>query len=286
MAIKELKEALILLRRMPLLWTTGIVGGFLAASLFLTLNFYGTFFAGRLLIISGLVLLIFTTGMLTLIRDNEGDLRALLAGGTRYYFRILLPQVVIGSVVILFFILLMVTFSFFGISDISIVTALTFGFMIPTIIVTFFYDTAAIFEDRHVFDSIKHSIQLVFTHMNEVIIFLFVYAVIIAGIFFLSIIVWSFILSIFLYDKLKPMSLNETQLQTFTPDQFIALIGPGGIWITGVILFLALFLLLPVLYTYKACFYKKLANGTAKGTIITQQPTTGEYDSKGRWYKY
>jgi hypothetical protein len=283
MAIAELKEALILLRRMPLLWTTGIVGGFLAASLFVTLNFYGTFFAGRLLIISGLVLLIFTTGMLTIIRDNEGNLRALLAGGTRYYFRILLPQVVIGSVVILFFILLMVTFSFFGISDISIVTALTFGFMIPTIIVTFFYDTAAIFEDLHVFDSIKHSIQLVFTHMNEVIAFLFIYIMIFISIVLASIIIWE----AFLYDKLEPLArYNETQVQSFTPDQLIAMIGPSGTWITAVILFFGIFLLLPVLYSYKACFFKKLANGTAKGTIITQQPTTGEYDSKGRWYKY
>jgi len=283
MAIAELKEALILLRRMPLLWIPGIVGGFLAASLFVILNFYGTFFAGRLLIISGLVLLIFTTGMLTIIRDNEGDLRALLAGGIRYYFRILLPQVVIGSVIILIFILLMVTFSLFGISDISIVTALTFGFMIPTIIVTFFYDTAAIFEDRRVFDSIRRSIQLVFAHMNEIIAFLFIYIAIFIGIVLVMMIIWG----AFLDDKLEPLArYNETQLQSFTPDQLIAMIGPTGTWITAVILFFGIFLLLPVLYSYKACFFKKLAKGTTKGTIITQQPTTGEFDSKGRWYKY
>jgi hypothetical protein len=283
MAIAELKEAFILLRRMPLLWIPGIVGGSLAASLFVILNLYGTFFAGRLLIISGLVLLIFTTGMLTIIRDNEGDLRGLLAGGIRYYFRILLPQVVIGSVVIIIFILLMVTFSLVGISDISIVTALTFGFMIPTIIVTFFYDTAAIFEDRLVFESVRRSIRLVFTHMNEVIAFLLIYIAIFIGIVLALVIIWE----AFLYDKLEPLTrYNETQLQSFTPDQLITMIGPTGTWITAVILFLALFLLLPVLYTYKACFYKKLAKGTTNGTIITQQPTIGEYDSKGRWYKY
>ena len=283
MAIAELKEALILLRRMPLLWIPGIVGGSLAASLFVILNLYGTFFAGRLLIISGLVLLIFTTGMLTIIRDNEGDLRGLLAGGIRYYFRILLPQIVIGSVVIIIFILLMVTFSLVGISDISIVTALTFGFMIPTIIVTFFYDTAAIFEDRLVFESVRRSIRLVFTHMNEVIAFLLIYIAIFIGIVLALVIVWE----AFLYEKLEPLTrYNETQLQSFTPDQLITMIGPAGTWITAVILFLALFLLLPVLYTYKACFYKKLAKGTTNGTIIIQQPTIGEYDSKGRWYKY
>jgi hypothetical protein len=164
-------------------------------------------------------------------------------------------------------------------SDVSIVTALTFGFMIPTIILTFFYDTAAIFEDRRVFESIQRSIRLVFANLNEVIAFLFIYITIFIGIVLTLIIIWE----AFLFDKLEPISrYNETQLQSFSPDQLIAIIGPTGIWITSVILFFGIFLLLPILYCYKACFFKKLAGGP----IITQQPTTGEFDSKGRWYKY
>jgi hypothetical protein len=282
MAIAELKEAFTLLRQLPVLWLPGIVGGLLAAALWVTLNLYGTFFAGRLMVISGLVLFIFTTGMLTITRNEDGGILALLKGGIRYYFRVLLPLIIIASGIILIFMLLSVTFSLFGITDMGIVTALAFGFMTPTIILTFFFDTAAVFEDRRIFDSIRRSIRLVFAHVNEVIAFLFIYVVIIAGIFFMSILVWSFILSIFLYDKLEPLSLNETQLQTFTPDQFIALIGPEGMWITALVLFIGIFLLLPILYCYKACFFKKLAGRT----VIIQQPTTGEYDSKGRWYKY
>jgi hypothetical protein len=283
MAIAELKEAFRLLRQLPVLWLPGIAGGFLAAALWITFNLYGTFFAGRLMVISGLVLFIFTTGMLTIIRNKEGGILALLAGGIRYYFRVLLPWIVIVSGIILIFMLLTVTFSLFGISDMGIVTALAFGFMTPTLIVTFFFDTAAVFEDRRIFDSIQRSIRLVFAHLNAVIAFLFVSLVIIAGIFFMSLILWSVILSIILYDTLEPMSLNETQLQTFTPDQFIALIGPSGMWVTALVLFIGIFLLLPVLYCYKACFFKKLAGGTIN---ITQQPTIGEYDNKGRWYKY
>jgi hypothetical protein len=52
--------------------------------------------------------------------------------------------------------------------------------------------------------------------------------------------------------------------------------------ITAIILFIGVFLLLPLLYTYKACFFRKLAHGTA----VIQQQSTGEYDSKGRWFKY
>jgi len=280
MAIAELKEAFNILRGVPVLWLPGIAGGFMAAALWIIFNLYGTFFAGRLMVISGLVLLIFTTGMLTIIRNQEGGILALLAGGIRYYFRVLLPQIVIVSVIILVFILLTVTFSLFGISDMGIVTALAFGFMTPTLIVTFFFDTAAVFEDRRVFDSIQRSIRLVFAHMNQVIAFLLVYLGILIG----SVIALTVVWEAFLFDKLEPISrFNETQLQSFSPDQLIAMIGPTGMWITAAVIFIGAFLLLPILFCYKACFFKKLTAGTIN---ITQQPTIGEYDSKGRWYKY
>jgi len=280
MAITELKEAILLLKRMPPLWIPGIVGGILAAALWVTLNLSGTFFASRLLVIFGLVLLLFTTGMLVIIRNNEGDFRTMLTGGIRYYFRVLLPQLIIIFGVMLIFTLVMVTFSLIGASsDISMVTALTFGFMIPIVLLTFFYDTAAVFEERKVFESIQRSIQLVMTHISDVITFLLVCAAMSIGIIFILMIIWEALL----YDRLEPITLyNETQLQTFTPEQLIALIGPGGMWITALILFIGVFLILPLLYTYKACFFRKLA----RGAVIIQQPTTGDYDSKGRWYKY
>jgi hypothetical protein len=114
MAITELKEAILLLKRIPALWIPGIVGGILVAALWVTLNLSGTFFASRLLVIFGLVLLLFTTGMLVIIRNNEGDLRTMLQGGIRYYFRVLLPQLVIIFGIMLIFTLVMVTFSLFG----------------------------------------------------------------------------------------------------------------------------------------------------------------------------
>jgi hypothetical protein len=280
MAITELKEAINLLKRLPALWIPGIIGGILTGALWLTLNLSGTFFAGRLLVIFGLVLLLFTTGLLVIIRNNEGDIRTMLTGGIRYYFRVLLPQLIIIFGVIIIFTLIMVTFSLIGApSDVGMVTALSIGFMIPIVILTFFYDTAAVFEERKVFDSIRRSIHLVMTHMNDVIAFLFICAAITFGIIFMLMIIWE----AFLYDKLEPITrYNETQLQTFTPEQLMAMIGPGGMWITAVVLFIGVFLLLPFLYSYKACFFRKLT----RGTPIIQQPPTGEFDSKGRWYKY
>jgi hypothetical protein len=280
MAIAELREALRFLIKIPSLWISGIVGGFLAVALWVIFNISGTFFASRLLVISALVLHLLTTGTFVIIRNKEGDFRTMLAGGVRYYFRVLLPLLVIVFGVMLIFTVLMITFGLGGdASDTSTITALTFGFMIPTVIITLFYDTAAVFEERKVFESIRRSAQLVMTHLKEVAAFLFVCAAIITGIVFMLMIIWEGAL----YDKLEPLSrYNETQIQAFTPDQLIAMIGPGGMWITAIILFIGVFLLVPLLYSYKACFYRKLV----KDTFISQQVTTGEYDSKGRWYKY
>ena len=67
MAIAELKEAITLLRQIPSLWVSGIVGGILAAAVWVSLNMSGTFFASRLLVICLLVLHLFTTGILVQI---------------------------------------------------------------------------------------------------------------------------------------------------------------------------------------------------------------------------
>lgn len=280
MAIAELKEAVTLLVRMPLLWIPGIIGGVFAAIIWLTLFVSGTFFTSRLLVIFALVLLFFITGMLSVIRNNEATSRALMGGGLNYYFRVLLPQLVIGFALLLVFILCTITFALFGlVSDIGLLTAITFGIMIPTLMLTFFFDTAAVFEDRRVFESIQRSILLVSNHMMEVLSFFIISALLCAGTLFGLMIVWEAIL----FEKLKPiMDFTDAEREAFTPDQLFAMIGQDGMWITAIILFIGVLILLPLLFSYKACFYKKMA----RGAVTIEQQTYGEYDSKGRWYKY
>jgi hypothetical protein len=280
MAIAELREAVALLVRMPLVWIPGIIGGAFAAIIWLTLFVSGAFFTSRLLVIFSLVLLFFTTGMLSVIRNNEATGRALVLGGLNYYFRVLLPQLVIGFAILLVFILCTIAFAIVGqASDIGLLTILTFGIMIPTVILTFFFDTVAVFEDRRVFESIQRSVLLVSEHMMEVLSFLVVSALLCAGVIFGLMIVWE----AFLFDKIKPvMDFTDAQREAFTPDQLLAMIGHDGIWVTAVIVFIGVLILLPLLFSYKACFYKKMA----RNTIVIEQHTPGEYDNKGRWYKY
>ena len=279
MAIAELRTALGLLSRMPFLWIPGIASGALAAALWLVLYFSGTFFAGRLLIVSGLIVLLFITGIFWVARNETGNIRTLLEGGIRYYFRVLLPILVIIFTVMLVFILIFVTLTLAGVStDPVLLATISLVIMIPTIILSLFCDTAAVCEDRGVFDAIRRSIGLVGSRLREVIAFLAVCVAISAAVLFCLMILWEAVL----YDKLEPLThYTEAQIQAFTPDQLVALIGPDGTWITALVLFIACLVLVPVLFTYKACFFKSLAQ-----TGIPVQQVTGEFDSKGRWYKY
>jgi hypothetical protein len=280
MALEELREALTLLKKNPLFLGPGAAGGIFIAILWLSVNSSGAFLASRLFVIFALVFIFLTTGMFTIIKTGEGQLISMLKGGVRYYFRVLLPQLVIVFTVLLVFILCMITFSFAGLSsDVGLLTVLTFAIMVPTLILTSFFDTAAVFEDRHVFESVQRSIILVSTHMSAVISFFVICAGICAGILFGLMILWEAIL----FDKLKPiMDFTDAQREAFTPDQLVAMIGPEGLWVTALVLFIAFFLIIPIVYSYKAVFFRKMASST----VLIQQQTTGEYDSKGRWYKY
>jgi hypothetical protein len=279
MALESFRESIRLLGRMPLLWLPGILAGIFAAGLWLLLNAAGAFFTSRLLIIAGLILLVFATGSLVLIRDNRGDLRAMVSGGMTYYFRVLLPLLVILFSLVILFILLAVTFGFTGTApDPGMVGLLTFCVMIPTLMMSFFFDMAAVFEDKKVFESIQRSILLVSTNTMEVISFFLVYALAGFSIIFALMITWE----IALYDKLEPLTqYNETQMQAITPEQLMGMIGPDGVWVTAVVLFSGCLILIPLLTSYKACFFRKIISGA-----VSVQQVTGEYDSKGRWYKY
>jgi hypothetical protein len=261
MSLAALRDTIDLLTKVPVLWVPGLVCGFLAAVLWLLLNQAGPFFAGRLLIIFSLVSLFFIIGMLSIIKKKESTIRSMLECGAGYYFKVLVPTLVIAFGIILVFVMVVLTLTLAGLTpNAGLITFLVFGVVLPTVVLTFFYDTAVIFEDKRVFDSLNRSIDIVTTNLLEVILFF-------AGC---------------LADRLEPITwYNETQIQAFSPEQLSGMIGQDGIWITALIIFVWMTILIPLLYTYKACFYQRIA-----GKVVPIQQQVGEFDSKGRWYKY
>jgi hypothetical protein len=279
MSLAALRDTIDLLTQVPVLWLPGLICGLLAAILWLILNKSGTFFTGRLLLIFSLVGLFFIIGMLAAIQKNGSGIRDLITDGAGYYFKVLVPTLVIAFGIILIFILVVLTLTLFGSKpDAGLLTFLVLGVVLPTLVLMFFYDTAVIFEGKKVFESLQRSIEVVTANLGEVLLFFAGCILILFSISFMMMIIWS----AFLADQLEPIThYNDTQLQSFTPDQLFPMIGQYGIWITAIIIFCWMMILIPLLYTYKACFYRIIS-----GRVAPIQQQTGEYDSKGRWYKY
>jgi len=139
MSLSALRDTIDLLARIPVLWIPGIVCGALAAFLWLVLTTSGTFFAGRLLVIFSLVGLFFIIGMLAAIQKKGSTFRNMLADGARYYFRVLVPTLVVAFGNVLVFILVILTLTLFGLTpNAGLLTFLFFGVLLPTVMLTFF----------------------------------------------------------------------------------------------------------------------------------------------------
>jgi hypothetical protein len=288
MVLKELQEAVRVVGQTPVLWIPGIVAGLLGAVLWILFNLSGTFFTSRLVIIAGLVMVLFVAGTFGLVKKNETGAGTMVREGVGYYFRVLLPWLVILFILLLVFALIMIVtiISTGGSTDYEGTGLLAVFVMIPTLFLTFFCDTAAVFEDLRVFASLRRSIGIVASHAWEVLGFFVTCLVLLFLDFFVFALIWEGLL----FDKLQPLvdyynssAYNETQFASmFTPQQLVTLIGPDGMWITAAVIFLAVVFLVPLLLAFKACFYRSMIGSP----VATVQQITGEFDSKGRWYKY
>jgi len=286
MVLTELKEALGLLRTIPVLWVPGLVAGILAAVLWMISNTQGIFVASRLILIFSFIAIFFLAGSYAVIRNGNGGIRELFKGGIQYFFRVLLPLLVIIFCALILIALVVITLSFGGVpANPEFVGIFSIFILIPVAFLTVFFDTAAVFENLRIFDAIKRSIELVTTQSARVLKFYVISAAVFVVITFSLMLIWEAAL----YDKLEPLTrFNETQMAAFTPEQLMGMIGSDGAVITAVCLFLGFLILLPVLSAYKACFFRSLTQGATltRGPMPIEQQITGEYDSKGRWYKY
>ncbi|OPY36079.1 MAG: hypothetical protein A4E35_02121 [Methanoregula sp. PtaU1.Bin051] len=279
MSLAALRETIDLLTTRPLLWLPGLACGLLAALIWIVFYVSGAFFAGRLLFFFLLVAIFFVAATYVSIRDEKPTVADMARGAKDYYFRLLTPTLVIAFGIVLVFVLVILTLAMFGTQpDYGILTFLTFGIVLPTVMLTYFYDCAVVLEERKVFESLQRSMEIVTANLFSILLFYISCFIIFCVTGFAFFVAWTAALA----DRLEPIThYNDTQLAAFTIDQLVPLIGYEGFIVTAVCIFAAVAILVPLLLTYKACYFKIVA-----GTTVPIQQMIGEYDSKGRWYKY
>lgn len=275
MALDTLREAWRTIRRFPLLFLVGFVAGILGAATLIIQVSGGIFFSERVTVLELLVLPFFIGGTLQIIQKQEGSLSVLWEGGRKYYFRILLATLVIVFAALLTMLVLIVPLTLLGIGIESGVLPFTLlGVSLPLAYFTLFYDTAAVLEDRKVLDSLRRSVEFVTNRGFSVFVFIAINILLLAGITMAFLIIWSIILA----PQLEPLALNVTLGETISPDVILTVIGPSGIIVTAILYLVGITLSVTIFYAYKACFFRKYTSGIA--------PIEGEFDEKGRWYKY
>jgi hypothetical protein len=276
MVLASFKEAMGLLLRTPVLWINGLAVGLLSA-LELLLGFGDAgFYAERIWILEILVIPFLVAATFGMIRDHEFGLSAYARNGLKYYFPVLLPSLMIFFAGILTVFLVVITLTVLGIGpNLDVISVIAFGVMVPLVYFTFFYDAAAVFEQQKVFESLKRSVEFVISNGFRTIAFF----VVLLGLFILigmgALVLWSGLLA----GQLEQLAqMSPEQLELLMPEDIVALLGATGLWISTVIYAAALAIYVTILYPFKAVFYQKAVQ---PGAV-----PEGEYDEKGRWYKF
>jgi hypothetical protein len=279
MVLESLREAFARLKDTPVLWISGLFMGALFALFLLTQAGGNTTLGSRIFFLGLCALPFFLGGFYGAIRGDDPGLRGYIRAGARYYFRILLAGAVIVAAVFLTGFLVMIPFTVLGVPLQAGMTLSFLGVAIPFAFFTFFFDTAVVFEERKVLDSIRRSVEFTMGDPRRTVGFYLVNL----AIGFLILLVSSVIWSLAIADRLQPLvDSNQTVLQVnLTAEQMMNLIGVPGLWAGAVIGFFAVLIGGTLLLSFKACLFRRRAVSPASAA-----PQQGEFDEKGRWYRY
>jgi len=278
MVLASLKEGGLLIRRTPVLWIPGAIIAVLGC-IEVMLAFSGEQFLANNLAFLELVILPFLSGGFfgVLCEGEERTLQSFVRNGRRWYFPLLLPLLVVIFAAMLTMILVAVPLYALGMGATpGLFTTIGMGVAIPFTVFCYFYDAAAVFEGRHVFASILRSVGFVMMNGLRSLAFFGVSVLVLLGTGAMALAVWTAALS----GQLMALAeMTPDELQTITPADIAGMLGPEGGVISALVYAAFLLVTITILTAFKASFFRRYA-GEAEA------PQAGEYDEKGRWYRY
>ncbi|MBN1167349.1 MAG: hypothetical protein JXA44_09510 [Methanospirillaceae archaeon] len=279
----------------PVIWIPGVFAGFVVFVSILLCYYSTLFIASRVAILLAVLLPFFVAGTLASLGNNPPTIRGFFVSAKRYYFPILLPAFL---VLVISFVLILGALSPFVITgSVTLTSGIIAG--IGCIIVCFlvigtlFYDMIAVYRDTRIFTSIRESFFLVAKRPLSVLGILVV--ILLAG--FLIGIICLLIYSLALADLFMPysgMSSQEisAQFSGMSAGEWISFFGLYGFLVTAGIGAVGTCLFVTFWYGYRyRCYqilsrYEREVPGFPDNGPIPGKTEQGEYDEKGRWYKY
>ncbi|MDD1724122.1 MAG: hypothetical protein LUQ07_03220 [Methanospirillum sp.] len=283
MILDALQKAITNLVHRPVLWIPGIYAGIIGFSV-IWLELTGEEFAAGKIVILSLIAFPFFLGILNhLLQGVESSPKELVSAGLKNYFPVLLPSIILGGIIILMVFIISIPFSLMGYGDEpTIIGGFLIGISIPALFFSIYTDNVAVCEKTRIIPTLQKSLETVGKNFFGTVAY-----VLTGGIAFIILsFLGSFIWVLGLADRFAPyLEMNiTTQQETFshfTLDDWLSLIGTEGAVITAAVFGFILFFLVPFLFVFKYYCYKGISE-----QIPEVQKIQGEYDEKGRWYKY
>ncbi|HWQ65664.1 MAG TPA: hypothetical protein VN372_02220 [Methanospirillum sp.] len=281
MPVTSLKESIRMLRH-PVLWIPGFYAGILVACT-VWLGFSGeTFISGKLMFLGAALFPLFVAGALSCLSSGSFTPASFIQNAPLSFFRVLMPVIITIGIIFLLLFLVSIPFAIAGLgNDPAMISGLFIGITVPVIVFSLFADNVAISEGQKAFDSLKRSYEIVSRSFLPAITYIIVSIVstCILGLFFAMI--WGMVLSD-RFTQYIDLSVAEQQkvFSGFGIPEWQNILGPDGILISAITIGLFFMVLIPFLIVYKQQCYLKASS------FVPEVVISGEYDAKGRWYKY
>lgn len=280
MVLQSLEKAAEWMVKSPYVWLSGL---WTAVVLLLCGYLYvhvGIMTAVSVAVVLAFVLPALIAGTYGIVTENASSFCIFRRYAVHGYFRCLLPTILaflIAGVISQFisYLLLMVGMNLMASAQMAMFV------FIPVVFFCYFADMTAVVNELHVFASVKDSFLRVMNGSFSVAVFYLVnVALLIAAAF-----IGSFVMAALAAEQFLPFaSMTEAELLALTPEQMLEIMSALEIMFSGfAALAVCAVIFVPLFTLYKACYFAKTA------VLVLPEVETeleGEFDEKGRWYKY
>ena len=283
MVFASLAEALRAYVKMPLVWVNGAV-----AALAILAVYYLTYFVNETAGLAAMVIFFFffpyfLAGTYGILIDNNKKKGAFKIYARYGFRRCLFPNILL--VLLTWFLMNLVTMLLltFGVSA-ELALYISLFVVIPLVFFCYFADITAIRHNLTMGQAVKDSARRVALGSFSITVF---YLMNIAVIFFASFVL-SMVMSFVGFEALLPLAeMTEEALLALTPEELVTLVmTPEIIQASFVSLAITAFIFVPFFVSYKTYFFKRMLTVYNGSAVRHTAEEDGEYDEKGRWFKY
>lgn len=291
MVLTSLGEAFGWLAKTPLVWLIGIVSAGILLISYYIYEAVGFMTATSVALVLMFMLPAVLAGTYGIIYENKTSFSVFKEYALKGYFRCLLPLLVTGLVAWVFSQFVGYLFILMGLDAVSAFQIGMFIF-VPVVFFCYFADITAVVNNLRVFQSLKDSTMRVLNGSLSVAGY---YLINIALVFLAGFIATFAMTALAVEPMLAMLNLTEEELLLLSSEELTALgqelgtsmlTNPEFIFAITVALSFVTLIFLPLLVAYKACYFKRTKVLELPEITPEMLEPEGEYDEKGRWYKY